>query len=153
MVRNLSAVKVPTHNGRHYSNSDQRRHYRYRNQKQSKQQTNAYRQNRTDYYDPQDDFEWPHPSDIDAMGSPHCLGRPNVRIRLLARRDNFRLGLWSVCIFLSHLSEPIREVEIRDQRLDLVKSAAMTDRQSQLECLLTNCTHRSFHHLGNLFYW
>ena len=136
------------------------------------------------------------------MGSPHCLGRPNVRIRLLARWDNFRLGLWSVCIFLSHLSEPIREVEIRDQRLELVKrlsmmqimarrtrrtykktafteglqehpnqeirvrneflplaairwrlSAAMTDRQPKLERLLTNCTHRSFHHLGNLFYW
>jgi len=34
-----------------------------------------------------------------------------------------------------------------------ISTAAMTDRQSQLECLLTNCTHRSFHHLGNLFYW
>jgi hypothetical protein len=52
MVRYLLAAKIPTHNGRHYSNSDQRHHYRYRNQEQSKQQTDAYRQNRADYYDP-----------------------------------------------------------------------------------------------------
>jgi hypothetical protein len=37
----------------------------------------------------------------------HRLGPPSARIRLLTRWDNFRLGLRSVCIFLSHLLEPI----------------------------------------------
>src|ERR1035437_5199527 len=54
-------------------------------------------------------------------------------------------------VFFSGIYQSGAEVEIRDQMLDLVKSAAMTDRQSQLECLITNCTNRPFHHLGNLF--
>jgi hypothetical protein len=45
-------MKVPTHNGRHYANNDQRRHKRYRNQEKAKEQTADCHQNRADYYDP-----------------------------------------------------------------------------------------------------
>ena len=59
------------------------------------------------------------------MSATHRLGLPNARIRLLTRWNNFRLGLRSVSILLSHLLEPIQEVEIRDQKLDLVNPLSM----------------------------